>query len=148
MLGSAWINEFTVQIGKPCRAARNISGMFSISDWLRNIIENISRCRLFFDSHFNTFVKKFSFCSCRRLVGHCVQLLKVRLKNLLSTSTCSESIPLEVKNSFISFIIIHYQTCHELTEKLVAYTVENGSKIKSQDGMKEIMASAKHIGPK
>ncbi|XP_031570804.1 transmembrane protein 98-like [Actinia tenebrosa] len=40
------------------------------------------------------------------------------------------------------------KTCHELTEKLVAYTVENGPKIKSQDGMKQIMASARHIGPK
>jgi hypothetical protein len=46
------------------------------------------------------------------------------------------------------FHILCNQTCHQLTEKLVAYTVENGTKLKSQEGMKEIMASAKHISPK
>ncbi|KAK3735979.1 hypothetical protein QZH41_014124, partial [Actinostola sp. cb2023] len=40
------------------------------------------------------------------------------------------------------------KSCHHLTDKLVAYTVENGSKIQSQEYMKNILSAAKNISPK
>ena len=47
-------------------------------------------------------------------------------------------------SDFISYL----QTCHQLTESLVAYTVENAALTNSKDSMDEIVSAAKHIGPK
>ncbi|KXJ09844.1 transmembrane protein 98 [Exaiptasia diaphana] len=50
--------------------------------------------------------------------------------------------------SLVCHCVAVLKTCHHLTDKLVAYTVENGPKINCQDYMKKIVTAARNISPK